>query len=236
MYDVLKYQKAYFRLMHNINHFDYGYYTMSSDIEYLNSNSIICEEATEDAVASICMLLANGLESAKIQLPCNNIISSDYTDTLYLLQINSVISNNREVELIKVDNANINQFIKLSNSLQIQEYGKIYKQNFNNSILNNRNIVHYMIKYKEQLVGEFVYLKQLNAIENLIILKKYHKLGIGRATLNELIFKYNSIMLSADNSSIDYYKQFDYKLIDSQSVDFLYGNKRTLLMYLTLCI
>lgn len=233
--NVLEYQKQILSCMHDTVEFEGGYFTNSDDLEYINSNSIIGVEATSDIVASICVLLANDIYTMKIQLPKAIQDFGDELDTIYLVAIDQMLKVNDDVTIKLVDKTNFDQFIEISNKLQIQEYGSVYKQHANDQLLNGNDYLQYIIEYKHQPVGEFVYIPHLNALESLIILNEYQKLGIGTSVL-ELIKSAKNIELfvSADNSSIEFYKKLNCTIIDQLEVVNLYGTPRNLLMYLSL--
>lgn len=234
---LIEYQKDYFDLLFDVTELDFGYFTQSADLEYINSNSIIVTEVTDDSVASVCSLLATNIHTTKIQFPRKLIDFGDEDDTLYLVEYthqNKPIRTDVSIEL--VTEQNYQQFIELSNKLQVQEYGELYKQQANADYLNQNQYQLYVVKVGDELVGEFIYIPQLFALESIIILKQYQRQGVASSSL-ELITNQNKVVyLSADNSSIKFYERINAKIIDCYEVKNLYGSSRNILMYISLCI
>ncbi len=233
--NVLEYQKQILNCMHNTIEFEGGYFTNSDDLEYINSNSIIGVEATKDIVASICVLLANDIYTTKIQLPTAVHSFGDELDTLYLIAIDSKLKLLENVTIKQVTENNYHQFLELSTKLQIQEYGSVYKQVANENLLEQNQYQQYIIEYNNQPVGEFVYIPRLKALESLIILEQYQKLGIGTSALELIRMQTDGpLFVSSDNSSIDFYRNLNCTIVDNQDVTNLYGTPRNLLVYLSL--
>lgn len=234
---VIEYQHAYFKKLFDLTELEFGYFTQSDDLEYINSNSIIVTEVTGDVVASVCSLLATDVYTTKIQFPRDVIEFGDEDDTLYLIKYDvKRISVDDKLSLELVTAENYQQFIELSSKLQVQEYGQPYKQNTNQAYLNQASYQMYMIKYGDCYVGELIYIEELRAVESIIIDRDYQRMGIGHQTLEVLAAKNGALYLSADLSSIGFYRKIDGSIIDSYLVKNLYGNARNLLMYISLCI
>lgn len=232
--NVIEYQRAYFNYLYDVTEFNGGFLTTSQDLEYINANSIIGVEAAENIVASICILLANNIYTTKVQLPSTLIPFEDDIETLYLLRYKHRQQIGLpDIELVLVDSSNFAKFKILTEQLQIQEYGKEYKANATNQILNQTNYHQYMIKFKGEFIGEFIYIPELFSIESLIIDKRYQRKGIGTKVL-ELMAQNYDLYLSTDNSSIEFYQKINAQIIDQTTVANLYGSPQNLLMYLSL--
>ncbi len=232
--NVIEYQKQYFKCLYNVTKFEGGYLTSSEDLEYINANSIIGVEATSDLVASICILLAADIHTCRVQLPASIVPFDEDMDCLYLVNYEHQNLNCiPKIEIIEVTDQNFEQFKTLSYTLQCQEYGKEYKKITNDNLLQQNKYCQFMIKYNDVLVGEFIYIPQLSSLESLIIDKKFQGKKIGTAVLEQMS-KQTSIYLSADNSSIGFYKKINSRILDETSIVNLYGNSRNLIMYLSL--
>lgn len=235
--NLIEYQYQYFSKLYQQVDLDFGYITQSDDLEYINSNSIIVTEVRDDVLTSVCSLLATNIHTTKIQMPAHLIEFGDEEDSLYLIKYQAQdFDVNADVEFVAVTASNFSEYIELSNQLQIQEYGKLYKVEANNNYLEQNDYQMFMIKYKNQFIGEFTYINELKAVEALIVLKAYQRQGIGRVTLELVAKSMGELYLSADNSSIEFYRAIGAEVIDQYDVTNIYGNSRTLLTYLILCI
>lgn len=234
---LIEYQTDYFNQLYDVTEVDFGYFSQSEDLDYINSNSIIVTEVTDDAVASVCALLATGIYTTKAQFPRQLIEFGDEDDSLYLIEYTNQsreIKADLTIELVTVEN--YHQFLELSAELQIQEYGELYKQHANATYLNQNRYQLYVVKLGSQLVGEFIYIPTLKAVESLIILKQYQRLGVASSALELVTKQFGTIYLSADSSSIRFYERINGQIIDRYDVRNLYGNSRNILMYINLCI
>lgn len=235
--NLIEYQKAYFSKLFDLTEVDFGYFTASDDLEYINSNSTIVTEVTDDAVASVCALLATNLHTTKIQFPREVVNFGDEDDVLYLIEY-----SNQQRELVSgvsfelVTEENYQQFKQVSSRLQCQEYGEEYKPLTNERYLNQDDYQMYLVKYNGEYVGEFIYINELKAVESIIIASAYQRRGIATTILELMSASFGPVYLSADTSSIKFYKQINGKVIDVYPVKNLYGNSRNLLMYISLCI
>lgn len=235
--NLIEYQQRYFSALYNMTDLEFGYVTQSPDLEYINANSIIVTEVIDDVITSVCSLLATNIHTTKIQIPRGVISVGDEEERLYLVRYQSVASvSDKQLEIIGVDQSNYSKYLELSNQLQIQEYGKVYKTTANQWYLDQDRYQMYMISYQGQVVGEFIFIQQLQAIESLIILEQYQRQGIGHQALKLASKQFGPIYLSADNSSIDFYQAIGAEIIDHCDVTYIYGNSRNLLMYLSFCI
>ncbi|WOO87637.1 hypothetical protein RZE82_01460 [Mollicutes bacterium LVI A0039] len=235
---VVEYQRQYFTKLYNVTNFASGYYTTSNDPEYFNANSIIGVEKSATLSSDIYELLAQGVETAKIQVPSGVLNFADEYDQISLISYEyqqSPISD--EIEIHLVTEQNYLEYLKLSCALQVQEYGKEYKQDANATYLNQQQYQMYIINYQGINVGEFTYIPQLQAVESIIILSEYQRQGV-MSQCFEVITKQLSpkIFMSSDKSSIGFYQKLNCQIIDSIDVNYLYGNNRNLLMYLSLSI
>lgn len=232
--NIIEYQKKYLSKLFDTVETDFGYFTQSTDLEYINSNSIIVTEVTADTVASVCALLVSNIHTTKIQFPRLSLEFGDEDDCLYLIKYdNQKLSINPKVSIEVVDSTNYDSFIKLSNELQIQEYGSLYKSDANSEYLNQSVYKMYMVKVEDAYVGEFIFMEELQAVESIIVSQDYQRQGIGIAILELITAMHGSIYLSADNSSIGFYKKINSQIIDEYHVRNLYGNARNLLTYIT---
>lgn len=235
---VLDYQQQYFKTIFNFHRFSHGYYTQSQDLEYINSNTIVVGDDSAEALYEVCSLLTERVYACKIQLPQISVVPADELDTISLIKYTKTgMEIDPVIGITLVDEMNYVTYNNLSKQLQIQEYGKEYKKMHNNDYLNQTTYQLYLIKYGDECVGEFMYIPSLNAVEEIIILSKYQRLGIMRNCL-ELISKdlSETIFLSADRSSIGFYQRINCQIIDQIDVLYLYGSPRNLLMYLSLSI
>lgn len=231
--NFIEYQRQYFEHLFDTTVMDYGYFTQSADAEYINGNSIIIHTETEDVISSVCGLLACGIHTTKIQLPQSLVEFGDEQDCLYLVKYqhqNQRLNSAVTIEL--VDDNNYQQYIEISNKLQTQEYGSLYKTNENANYLQQDKYQMYIIKFLDVPVGEFCYIPQMQAVESLIIDQQYKHQGIGTAVLELITGEVQFVYLSADNSSIAFYQKINSQIIDSYPVNNLYGSSYGLLMYI----
>lgn len=230
------YQKQYFDTVFKAQPFDYGYYSESSDVEFINGNSIIIEKNDQFLIYSIMLLLNQVTTIKRIQLPFNMSEIPVSGELIALVKYKSRgIETINDVEYIQVTKNNFTLFLDVSSILQNQEYGDLYKSNFNNSYFEQNNYLFYMIKYQGNIVGEFMYIPSLKSIESIMILEKYRKQGIGSSVLEQFSkYENTEIFLSADDSSIGFYEKINAEIIDEKSVINLYGNSRNLIGYLSM--
>lgn len=229
--NFVDYQTQYFENLFETTVVDFGYLTHSPDLEYINGNSIIVNSEAEDVLSSVCELLASGIHTTKIQFPRNLVDFGDEDDCLYLIKYTHQSKCNNNVSIELVNSSNYQQYIKLSNKLQVQEYDELYKQYENEQYLTQNNYQMYMIKVQNKPVGEFCYIPKMCAVESLIIDDQYKRQGLGSAAL-ELISIENDVYLSADSSSIAFYHKINSEVLDSYEVKNLYGSSYGLLMYI----
>lgn len=229
----IEYQQQYFSILFETTEFEGGYFTQSQDNEYINGNSIIVTDTTETTIESLCQLLATGIHTTKIQLPRDFVEYSDEKDCLYLVKYtNQNHQINTEITIELVDSNNYQQFLELSSQLQMQEYGSLYKEYENSIYLQQDNYEMYIVKYQGMAIGEFCYMPQLYAIESLIISQDFQRRGIGSTVIELASALFGPIYLSADNSSVNFYRKINCEIVDSYEVNNLYGSSYALLMYL----
>lgn len=235
---VLEYQKQYLKQLHTLCDFEGGYYTQGQDLEYFDANMIVIDNRKMSSLTNTLELLADSLYTTKIQITDGLLDSYDASDTISLIKyqhLGNEINLKLEIELVTFDN--YSEYLKLSNALQIQEFGREYKSIANEAYLEQTNYQMYLIKYNQTYVGEFTYIPSLYAIESIIILSDYQRLGIMTNCFELITSVLNqTVFMSADNSSIGFYSKIDCQVIDKVAVNYLYGNTRNLLMYLSLSI
>lgn len=233
---IEEYQKQYFEIVFDSQRFDYGYYSVCCDQEYINGNSIIIEKNDQFLISSI-MLLLNKISTIKrIQLPGDVAeVPVDHESIALVKYVSNGMKVNGHVSYCLVTKDNYQNFLKVSNKLQKQEYGETYKTEFNNSYFKQQDYKFYMIMFDDIIVGEFMYIPSMNSIESIMILEEYRNRGIGRSVL-ELFSKLEGteIYLSADNSSIGFYEKIGAQIVDKKQVVNLYGNSRNLIGYLSM--
>lgn len=235
---ILEYQYSYFKELFDTTDLEFGFFTNSDDQMFINGNSIIVTEAKDDILASVCLLLSQINSICKVQLPEGIIDVYDERENLYLIEYRNQskqVSDKVQIELVTSEN--FQQFLTVSRELQIQEFDSVYKEHFNQRYLNQSNYQMYLIIYEQKVVGEFIYIPCLAAVESIIITSKYQRRGIMSECL-ELITSTlnNKIYLSADNSAIDFYYKVNAQIIDQMVVNNLYGNSRNLQMFISLSI
>lgn len=214
------------------------YYTQCDDPEYINGNSIIIEELNEEVIYSICELLSCSVNITHIQLPLNDKITGHLDEELSLIAYepqNTTINTGVEYELVTSDNFEI--YLELTNKLQTQEYGKVYKSNADLNYFKQSKYKMVLVKYNGVYVGEFMYIPSLAIVESIIILKEFQRKGIMRSCLELFATTEKKILyLTCDDSSCGFYRKINTKFIDSKKVTNLYGNNIELQMYLSLSI
>lgn len=231
-----EYQKKYFKVVFRANKFDYGYYSQCNDQEYINGNSVIINKGDEFLVSSIMLLLNEITTVKRIQIPSELIqvpISNEMVALIKYVATNSQINN--QVNYRLVTEHNFTAFLEVSNKLQVQEYGDLYKLEFNDVYLKQQDYQLYAIEYQDIIVGEFMYIPSLKSIESIMLLDQYRNQGIGKTVL-ELFSKLENteIYLSADDSSIGFYEKIGAQIVDKKQVVNLYGNSRNLIGYLSM--
>lgn len=236
--NVYEYQKEYLKSLFTITDFEFGYYTSCGDPEFYFGNTIFCSQLSEEVIAKIIELLVQGVNVCEVQFEIENVEFCDDFSTLYLLGYNKMehsLKNN--LTLQKVSYENFECFKQLSEKLQIEEYGKLFKQNTIANCLNLENCEFWML-YKDDIpVGEFEYFPQLKTVESIVIAKEYRKQGIGTDLLH-LIGKQitDKYFLSADNDTIEFYQKNNFTIYDQKPVSHLYGNLKNLIMFLSLLL
>ncbi len=233
---IFEYQKEVYERMYNMFSFKNGIFTCSTDSEYLNANCLIVNKMTQNLSNDITSIIIENPTIKRIQIPLSA-NTFEANECLYLLKIDELEHKNLDVSIIEVKQNTYEQYVRVSNSLQFQEYGKLYKENWDKAILKRKKCKQYLIKYKNEFVGEFVFLPDICAIESLIVLKQYQNNKIGSSALSLLIKQQKkSIYLSADNSSIDFYKQINAHILIVQDVKYIYGNSDNLLMQVSMAL
>lgn len=214
------------------------YYTQCDDPEYINGNSIIIEELNEDVIYSICKLMSSSVNITHIQLPLNDKIEGDFDEELSLIAYepqNIYINSEIEYEFVTSDNFDV--YSELTNRLQTQEYGKVYKRNADLNYFNQNKYKMALVKCEGIYVGEFMYIPSLAIVESIIILKEFQRKGIMRSCLELFAIAENKVLyLTCDDDSRGFYKKINSKFIDSKKVTNLYGTNVELQMYLSLSI
>lgn len=233
--NVLQYQKAYFSLLFDGGEFDNGFYTIHCDKQYINGNSIVIDSASEDLFPKLYLLLNAIPTIIKLQFPVDIIEMYDERDELFLIEYQHQRRKRRDdVDIELVTEKNYKQYINLSSNLQVQEFGELYKSQFDSQYLNQDNYQMYMIKSSAGYIGEFIYMPNLKSVESIIVAKDYQRQGIMSTVLELLTANGQGIYLSADNCSIGFYKKVGATIIDSLQVNNIYGTSHNLIMYLSL--
>lgn len=234
--NVYQYQKQYLQSMFKVTDFEFGYYTSCDDPEFYFGNTIFCNQFSQQVIDSLLNLLVSGVNVCEIQFEKANLSFSDEHSNLYLLQAKDMMEKtNYDIEIQLVTAKNHHQFTKLSNILQIEEYGRLFKENIIKDCLKNKDVQFWMISKNGVPVGEFEYFPQLNTVESIVIAKKYRNQGIGSQLLSLISTQIaQNYYLSADDDSLNFYQKNNFVVLDEKPVSHLYGNLKNLIMFLSL--
>lgn len=237
MFNTYKeYKQQYLKSVYNLKQYDCGYFTQSKDDEHLIANSVFVDQINEHTLLETYNLAAETGTITRIEI-ANQYEYADEFNEYFLLEYSNEYKSglDQKLDIMLVNENNIVQYQKMSDILQKQEYGSIYKSNMISEYLLQEKYQLFIVVYEDQFIGEFIFIPSHNIIESIILLKEFQGNGLGSKLLTLIGTKLTSkYYLSADKQSVSFYEKNKLEIIDSIQISTIYAAPKNMSTYLML--